>query len=145
MAAMRTSAHIFRSLLVAWLCLITMADLQSLPGFVLCFGEDGHIELEIAVNDRCGPETADTGMAAFASKDADHCGDCSDIPLFSESMQSHFESPAAAPQPDFQPLGTPFSPPSYAYALPMPSAWRNPPPPAASLSLISLRTIRILV
>lgn len=103
LAAMRTSAHYFRFLLVAWLCLISMADLQSIPGFVLCFGEDGHVELEVAVNDRCGSETANSDMAALASRDADHCGDCSDVPLFSDAMQSHFERPAAAPSPDFLP------------------------------------------
>jgi hypothetical protein len=142
---MKTSTHIVRTLLVAWLCLVSMVDLQSLPGFVLCFGEDGHVELEISVNDRCGPETADAGMAAFVSQDADHCGDCSDIPLFSQAMQSHFARQAAAPQPDFLPLGIPFSAPAFRY-VPAPAPERQAPPsPIASASLNSLRTVRILV
>jgi hypothetical protein len=142
---MRISANILKSLLVAWLCLVSMVDLQSLPGFVLCFGEDGHIELEISVNDRCGPETVDIGMAALSSQDADHCGDCADIPLFSQAMQSHFTKQAAAPRPDFQPLGILFSAPVFRYAPEAPAAWRTPPPVAASAALNSLRTVRILV
>jgi hypothetical protein len=142
---MRTSANILKFPMVAWLCLVSMVDLQSLPGFVLCFGEDGHVELEISVNDRCGPETANAGMAALSSRDADHCGECADIPLFSQAMQSHFARQSAAPRPDFQSLGILFSPPVFRYASEPPAAWRTPPPVAASSSLNSLRTVRILV
>lgn len=145
---MRTSAHILKSLLVAWLCLASMVDLRSLPGFVLCFGEDGHIELEISVNDRCGTETVDGGMAAFSPQDADHCGECSDIPLFSQAMRSQSAGQAAAARPDFQPLGILFSAPDFRYAPAQPAQpveKRAPPRAAASASLISLRTVRILV
>lgn len=142
---MRIKAKIFKSLLVAWLCLVSMVEMRSLPRFVLCFGEDGHIELEISVNDRCGPETADAGTAAFASQDADHCGECSDVPLFSQTMQGHFAREAAAPQPDFLPLGIPFSAPAFRYVPAPASAGRAPAPANAPASLASLRTVRILV
>ena len=142
---MKTSTNIFKSLLVAWLCLVSMADLKSLPAFVLCFGEDGHIELEVSINNRCGPETTDVGVPAFSSRNADHCGECSDVPLISQTMESHFSKQAAAPKPDFQPLGILFSAPDFRYAPAQPAEWPAPPPPAASPSLISLRTVRILV
>jgi hypothetical protein len=142
---MRNQANIFKSFLVAWLCLVSMVDLQSLPGFVLCFGEDGHVELEISVNDRCGSESAGAGIAILVSQDADHCGGCSDIPLFSQATQSHFDKQATAPQPDFLPLGIPFSAPVFRY-VPAPASERRAPPPAiASASLDSLRTVRIVV
>ena len=142
---MQAKTKILKSLLVAWLCLVSMMDMRTLPGFVLCFGEDGHIELEISVNDRCGTETADTGMAAFVSQDADHCGDCSDIPLFSQAMQTHIARDAAAPHPDFLPLGIPFSAPAFRYVPAPASAGYAPEPAIDTASLASLRTVRILV
>lgn len=145
-ADMKTSTNILKSFLVAWLCLVSMVDLKSLPGFVLCFGEDGHIELEISVDDKCGPETRHAGTAAaFRSEDAEHCGECSDVPLFSQAMQSHFTREVAAPRPDFQPLGILFSAPEYSYSQAQPEEWRIPPAVAAHAALLSLRTVRILV
>lgn len=142
---MRVTTNIFKSLLVAWLCLVSMVDPQSVPSFVLCLGEDGHIELEISVYDRCGSESSAAGATALVSRDADHCGDCSDIPLFSRALQSRMARESAAPRPDFLPLGIPFTAPAFRY-VPAPAfGGRASAPAVASVSLASLRTVRILV
>ncbi|MFT5086609.1 MAG: hypothetical protein ACI906_002643 [Candidatus Latescibacterota bacterium] len=56
-------------------------------GMVLCFGQDGHVELEIAAPDMtCGIPAEDKGIrSVFAESpgllDLEHCGSCRDIPL----------------------------------------------------------------
>src|SRR3989338_10770664 len=80
---MKISAHNFKSLLVAWLCLVTALDFKAAAGFVLCLGEDGHIELENAVEDKCGGAAgaAHSKNPVLFPVAEDHCGDCLDVRL----------------------------------------------------------------
>lgn len=61
---------------------------QSLTNFVICFGEDGHIEIEIADEDQCyhpSSETFKTSYAAFSLPKLDYhetyCKTCVDLPF----------------------------------------------------------------
>lgn len=75
-----------------WLCLFSLAHVSSFPDMVLCFGEDEHLAFELAVDDKCGDghehEQATDNEKAFNSVGDAHCGDCSDVPLISDSFRS---------------------------------------------------------
>ena len=57
---------------------------MHLSNYVLCFGEDGHIKLEIAFDGCCMHELPDEceHTETDESEEEDHCGDCVDLPVF---------------------------------------------------------------
>ncbi len=72
----------------AWV-LLCLACLQSLAAsgstqWILCLGDDGHVELEVGIDGKCGgresawiPGTPAGRAPSLA--DADHCGPCWDV------------------------------------------------------------------
>ena len=78
----------FNLLLLAWLGAFSLADIKGIPDLVLCIGKDGHIELETTLGQDCeGHEEEHTSLLLVAESES-HCGDCSDIPLFSAASRS---------------------------------------------------------
>ena len=75
------------SALLVWLMLYFLVVPSCLFGHVICFGVDGHIELEIGQNGRCGtrPDTIPVVPSLSQSPSIldteDHCGRCLDIIL----------------------------------------------------------------
>ena len=74
-----------RKCIVVIVCLF-MAD-SLLQGTVLCFGADGHVELESAFHQRCNdPDHSHASDQTQFSHETDrgkgeHCGYCVDIPI----------------------------------------------------------------
>ena len=117
---------------------------------VLCFGNDGHVAIELDRDGACD----DSGHESSNSQDCEllesephcHCGPCVDIPLSYELVESRpvtieslsFQTetllsiPLEANAPSFLELAT-------VVTLPI------PPPISISLTLLSLRTIVLLV
>ena len=143
--SMKHSLQIF---LIGWLCVFSMANPKALPGVVLCIGEDGHVELELAENERCSASEANGSAFSFESflldRD-DHCGNCADIPMFCESTKSAIQQTRAVLQPAFQTTGILLSKQVFQYVSPFSCAWRISPPPRPSLALISICSVRLLV
>lgn len=144
---MTTFARISKSLMAAWLCLFALVDARTLPQLVLCIGEDGHVEVESAVEDRCGQsqsQPASDAPAFAAGPFDDHCGDCSDILLVSAT--------AIGPKRDAL-----ASEASYAALMAAPAAvirigdrsapasFRDSSPAKAPRGLAAIRSVRILV
>ena len=75
-----------KKLLVVLICLLIAGNLAHGP--VLCFGEDGHVELESASHRQCqGSDHFQSSGDGYAHYDCDqekgkHCAPCSDIPVF---------------------------------------------------------------
>ena len=74
----------YKKCIVVFICLLIVGN--SAQGVVLCFGEDGHVSLEIAFADCCDEYSAASGQVSpdlytnyVASTNS--CGDCIDIPL----------------------------------------------------------------
>lgn len=80
----KSKATIPLILLLIYSALIPM----QLSNYVLCIGEDGHVEFEFAVNGCCAkvhPHDLGHTEATFTEvpiADEDHCGECVDIPIF---------------------------------------------------------------
>ena len=77
--------QIYKKCLVVLICLLIVGN--SAHGTVLCFGVDGHIEIESAFHERCDDvahsQPADQNQLSYQSdhvKDR-HCEPCVDIPL----------------------------------------------------------------
>ena len=122
---------------------------MQLSSYVLCIGEDGHIELEFALNGCCAdaPSHDLDSSETTAAVDKNHCGECIDLPIFASlnselyvvSVQenllaTHDTVPSTSSisheVPDrFIPITTPFS----------------VIPPLINPTLISLRTVTLLI
>jgi hypothetical protein len=131
-----------RTFLIAFLALLFAFGTRAPAGFVLCLGSDGHVDIGVSVNDRCGPAALEAPSESEGwNAAADHCGDCSDYPLLADAgpmAQSKGSAPAATGRVWSEPL-----PAVLARDGPVRVPYR--PPPLASISLHSLRTIRLLV
>jgi hypothetical protein len=75
--------------IVVFICLLIVGN--STQGVVLCFGEDGHVSLEIAFVDCCDECSTASGQASpdlytnyVASTNS--CGNCIDIPLLANDV-----------------------------------------------------------
>lgn len=132
--------------LAAYLAPIVLSVVGS--GMLLCYGADGHVELEISQGGSCGPFILVSDSEFFGSKigpNQDHCGSCYDVPyvvngvvvaLPRRAQQSfHIDSPDCA----------------FTVGLPFESADANLPralvatPSTVSFSLLSLRTVVLLI
>jgi hypothetical protein len=76
------------SLLALTAMLLTLGLTGVEDGIVLCFGDDGHVALEVVGPDGCTEvdETSDPAASALAiSVSSSHCGPCVDVALTSSS------------------------------------------------------------
>ena len=83
-----------------WLFIYAAIIPMQLSNYVLCIGEDGHIEFEFAVNGCCAdvPSPDLTHPETTTAEAEDHCGECVDLPIFASlnselyvvSVQSKF-------------------------------------------------------
>jgi hypothetical protein len=76
------------------LCFFLMDNASVMLQFVVCIGQDGHVEMEWANNNRCdGTENFPIPKAAnLDAQQWDHCGDCLDVPLFSNQDGARIQS-----------------------------------------------------
>ena len=81
----RVGKQIYKKCLIVLICLLVVAN--STHGVVLCFGMDGHIEIEPAYHDRCNDlahsQPANQTHFNYQSDHAKdkHCNPCVDIPI----------------------------------------------------------------
>ena len=80
-------------------CIYSFSPFSGLEGLVVCYGDDGHIELEISVNGKCGSNFSTRTTLHNPSEyrgdsltaNQDHCGPCLDIPIALASVHPcHF-------------------------------------------------------
>jgi hypothetical protein len=143
---MKTLAHHIKTLIIGWLCLFSVASVNAIPNLVLCVGQDGHMELESAFDNRCGG----TGQAPFvtpqiAPEPENHCGECSDIAIFSESVRSQFHKQNSGSQSESQSLGIITSTGEAQILNRTVASPRKPPLPSSPPLLLLIRSVRILV
>ncbi|RKU11093.1 hypothetical protein C6501_13215 [Candidatus Poribacteria bacterium] len=131
-----------------WLFIYFAIIPMQLSNYVLCIGEDGHVEFEFAVNGCCADAPShDLDHPEIPAAPDDHCGECIDLPIFASlnselyvvSVQEYLlstHSPVSSTSsishevPDtFIPTTTPFS----------------IIPPLIDPTLISLRTVTLLI
>ena len=63
---------------------------MHLSNYVLCIGEDGHVEFEFSVNGCCADvPSPDLDHSEIPAAHDDHCGECVDLPIFA-SLNSEF-------------------------------------------------------
>ncbi|MCP4262104.1 MAG: hypothetical protein GY774_32080 [Planctomycetes bacterium] len=77
--------QVYKKGIIVFLCLLVVGNLAH--GKVLCFGVDGHIELESAFHDDCSEpgHSSVSGQVVLSSKAdseiCEHCGPCIDVPI----------------------------------------------------------------
>ncbi|MEO6095422.1 MAG: hypothetical protein ABIW76_07000 [Fibrobacteria bacterium] len=143
---MKTLAYSIKSLIIAWLCLFSLAHIQAIPNLVLCVGQDGHIEVESAFENRCGQAVAlPIAASSISSEAGDHCGDCSDIAIFSDSNRSQLQKQNSGSHTVLQLMKSPVSEREAQYARSSSIFLHNPPFRPTPLSLLLIRSVRILV
>ena len=82
----------YRKYVFLFICLSLVGNLTHWK--VLCFGADGHIEIESAFHERCNdPEHAfSSDKNVISAKEGhevcDHCEPCVDIPIFKDLVQN---------------------------------------------------------
>ncbi len=125
-------------------------------GIVLCIGEDGHVELEVAVQGAaCGISAPQQDAASLLSADGPgaldkrHCGACKDISLVLADTDEMAHAGALVVSPRGQTAESPLftAPHLHSYALPI---LANPPKEIAPISvarpfLASVRTVILLI
>lgn len=142
---MTNLARAFELILITWLCAFSMADVKGIPDMVLCIGKDGHVELESVLDERCGDRESQAPENLLVPADENHCGECSDVPLFSAATRSITQKLAASP------LTGPRSAPALAADQRTPSAAVSAislvrtAPPSLPSALAAIRTVRLLV
>ncbi|MDE0638427.1 MAG: hypothetical protein OXI43_21505 [Candidatus Poribacteria bacterium] len=134
---------------LVWLFIYFAIIPMQLSNYVLCIGENGHIEFEFAVNGCCAdvPSQDLDFPKTTAAADKNHCGECIDLPIFAslnselyvvsvqENLLSTHNTVSSTSSisheiPDsFIPTTTPFS----------------VVPPLIDPTLISLRTVTLLI
>ncbi len=83
--------QIYKEFIIVFLCLLIIGNLSHWQ--VLCYGADGHIELESAFHDRCDdPDHSSAPDQNVLSSKAGHeickhCGPCVDIPISNDLLQ----------------------------------------------------------
>jgi len=77
--------QIYKKCFVVLICLLVVGNLA--PGIVLCFGADGHIEVESAFHERCDDtahsQPTDQKQLSYQVDHIEdrHCEPCVDIPI----------------------------------------------------------------
>ncbi len=131
-------------LLLIYSALIPM----QLSNYVLCFGEDGHIKLEITFDGCCMHELPDEceHTETDESEEEDHCGDCVDLPIFATINSeiynvSTFDNPLITSDTTYVLPKLPKTP------LPLNSNLDKPYniSPLINPTLISIRTVTLLI
>lgn len=122
---------------------------MQLSSFVLCIGQDGHIELEFAINGECTDipthDEEDDHCGNHSRFDGDHCGDCIDLPIFaSANSELYIISDNKNPQRDDTQFSqsTVIHQSSFYSILSVLTNFDNPPLDDTTLSL--LRTVVLL-
>lgn len=125
--------------------------LTPLSSYVLCGGEDGHIEFEAAINGRCTDAQATAwtqskiAFTALASS-IDHCGSCLDIPIFASNGDQPIVVPAKSTSPNLSVSTTAVTTIQPITYIAVPT---NHPllenSPRINPTLISLRTVTLLI
>ena len=127
-----------------WFFLCSVADLPWLSGAVLCFGRDGHVKLEASVNGRCGDaaEVIPAGSISMRFTVEDHCGECRDVPFFSEASRISKNRSLSASSLGLYPSASICL---VSLKVSMDQGRLPLPCPPVLLELASLRTVRLLV
>ena len=130
-------------LLICLLIYFAVIPMQ-LSNYVLCIGEDGHIEVEAATHGRCCPDAraAHTEIAT----EQDHCGACVDLPIFSSLNTEQYvvsSEHAAAHDSVCTSAVLITHQPGVSPTLTVPSLLTHPP--FINPKLISLRTVILLI
>ncbi len=106
MTVKRAKKQIYKECVIVLICLLIVGN--SAHGTVLCFGSDGHIEIESAFHERCDDpahsQPTDQKQLSYQSdhvKDK-HCEPCVDIPISTDlakitSVPKHLNSTFPAP------------------------------------------------
>ena len=107
MTVKRARKQIYKKCFAVLTCLLIVGN--SVQGTVLCFGVDGHIEIETAFHERCDDpahsQPADQKQLSYQSDHVKgkHCEPCVDIPItiglakisrMSKQLNSSFPAPA---------------------------------------------------
>ncbi len=143
--AVRHTALIFGALMY----LLTGIGPGAAYGFVWCFGEDGHSELEFVAGSSCATDREDDSglnslLPGCGMEAADeHCGPCRDIPASYTSIQSRSRSIQAAAVTAVSPA--PVITPSFPVFLKTIQTNLYPqPPPRPNPLLASIRSVVLL-
>jgi len=139
----------------AWfgLVLYTLVALGGVDGFVLCFGDDGHVGLETMSNHchQCATlEASSTGSEPFAetspSRCRNYCGSCVDVPIAIGSPHPH-SIPESVPLLSLQPVAATIFTDAVGALLATPSATTIvlEASPLAGSPLDSIRTVVLLI
>ncbi len=68
---------------IIWLFIYFAIVPMQLSQYVLCIGEDGHVEFEFSVNGCCADvPSPDLAYPEIPAAHDDHCGECVDLPIF---------------------------------------------------------------
>lgn len=132
---------------IIWVFIYFAIIPMQLSNYVLCIGEDGHVEFEFSVNGCCADvPSPDLDHPETPAARDHHCGECVDLPIFAslnselylvssqENLPTHNSvlSVSLIPQEKVNssiPTPTPFS----------------VIPPLIDSTLISLRTVTLLI
>lgn len=132
---------------LAILVLVSISTLFGTPGlssFVLCLGNDGHLEVEYSVNGKCGTATkAANAVALHASHGESHCGTCTDVQIIGQSEEAFRPVNGFVTPQIFALVSNPISAGIFLEhattgMLPLPPPFKNP-------HLVRLRTTLLLV
>lgn len=86
-----------QTLTLLLVCIYSFSPFLGLEGLVLCYGDDGHVEVEIAYNGNCGSNfsartilhnQSDNKSNTLGAVQSDHCGRCVDVPLVPANRHS---------------------------------------------------------
>ncbi len=83
--------HIYKEYFIVFFCLLIFGNLAHFK--VLCFGADGHIELESAFHVRCDASIYSSShkQNILIKKEfheiCKHCGPCIDVPIYKELIR----------------------------------------------------------
>ena len=85
-----------QTLTILLVCIYALRPCAGPGGIVVCQGDDGHVELELAQNGQCGSESHSESepiahdsdhndhylcLDTLEDDEADHCGSCTDTPF----------------------------------------------------------------
>lgn len=131
-----------------WLFIYFAIIPMQLSNYVLCIGENGHIEFEFAVNGCCAdaPSHDLDHPKTTAAADKNHCGECIDLPIFA-SLNSELYV-VSVQKNLLSTHNTVFSTSSFSHEVPdsfIPTTPFSVIPPLIDPTLISLRTVTLLI
>lgn len=121
---------------------------MQLSNYVLCIGEDGHVEVEFAINGSCTdiPSHDEDHDGVHSESDDDHCGDCVDLPIFA-SLNSELYIISNNEVPQLHDHPSSYTLPAYhsSNTLNLSNNHASDIPPFINPTLITLRTVLLLI